>query len=186
MDSRFRLHGMILQTQSVTNAMHMRWSAPPHDPETGLPVVSGRPDDATDGKWLNPDYDYLGEFFSSHVNPVFWRLHGWVDNRIDDWFAAHERTHPGAVKSTDHGGVKWFAPGAWGAVDNPWSGPSAQMHDGPPHFDEKVMRDVLRVVARPASEDEPHLAAPALVARHAPTPAPSLLHAFSRPFFPGE
>lgn len=35
---------------TVHNAMHMRWSALPHDPETGLPVVSGRPDDATDGK----------------------------------------------------------------------------------------------------------------------------------------
>ena len=175
---------------TVHNAMHMRWSALPHDPETGLPIVSGRPDDATDGKWLNPNYDYLGEFFSSHVNPVFWRLHSWVDNRIDDWFAAHQRAHPGAVKARDIGDVKWFAPGDWVAVDNPWSGPPGQMHHGHPHFDEKVMRDVLRVVARPASEDEPHpAAAPAareLVARRASVPSQSLLRAFSRPFFPGE
>ena len=24
------------------------------------------------------------------ANPVFWRLHGWIDDRINDWFAAHE------------------------------------------------------------------------------------------------
>ena len=24
-----------------------------------------------------------------HVNSIFWKLHGWIDNRIEDWKAAH-------------------------------------------------------------------------------------------------
>ena len=43
-----------------------------------------------DEKWDDPKYDYLGDFHSSHVNPMFWRLHGWVNDRIEDWYNAHE------------------------------------------------------------------------------------------------
>jgi hypothetical protein len=175
---------------TVHNAMHMRWSAIPHDPVTGEPLPGGRPDDELDGKWLLPDYDYLREFFSSHVNPVFWRLHGWVDDRINDWFAAHQTAHPGAVREIAHGGVKWFATGDWVKCADPWSGPPGQIHHGHPHFDERVMREVLKVVARPASEDPPPppdaLAEPAAVAPYPAFPRVSPLHAFSRPFFPAD
>jgi hypothetical protein len=171
--------------------MHMRWSAIPHDPETGVPVPSGRPDGETDGKWLSPDYDFLGEFFSSHVNPVFWRLHGWVDDRINNWFEAHRRADPDAVKETDLVGVKWFATGDWVACDNPWSGPAAQIHQGHPHFNEKIRREVLTIVARPESEDgpQPAMGAAELVGvvpiSRAGAPR-TLLRTFSRPFFAGE
>lgn len=105
--------------------------------------------------------------------------------------AAHERVHPCAVKAIDHGGFKWFAPGDWVLVDNPWSGPTGEKHGGHhPHFDEQVMRKVVAVVARPESEDEPHPtpapAIPEAVIRRVQPPPPSLLRAFSGPFFPGE
>lgn len=29
--------------------------------------------------------DYLGSTYSSHVNKVFWKLHGWIDDRISKW-----------------------------------------------------------------------------------------------------
>jgi len=48
-----------------------------------------------DDKWNNPKYDYLGEFYSSYVNPIFWRLRGWVDDRIEDWYNAHEAKSTG-------------------------------------------------------------------------------------------
>src|SRR5690348_17642059 len=103
--------------------MHIRWSAAPRDPETNAWLPLGRPDPDISEKWDNPRYDWLGEFYSSHVNPVFWRLHGWIDDRIDDWYQAHEWKHPGEVCRTAKGGVDWFAIGRWVQVDAPWVWP---------------------------------------------------------------
>jgi hypothetical protein len=97
---------------TIHNWMHMRWASVPRDPSTGRAVPEGRAALDFDPKWLRPEYDYLGETFSSHVNPVFWRLHGWVDDRIDDWFNAHESAHPGEIKRTNRNAVMWFKPGA--------------------------------------------------------------------------
>ncbi|MCX6116675.1 MAG: hypothetical protein NT027_03975 [Proteobacteria bacterium] len=35
---------------------------------------------------------YLADPFSSHVNPVFWKLHGFVDEVVGHWLAAHGYT----------------------------------------------------------------------------------------------
>ena len=109
---------------SVHNDMHIRWSAAPRDPETNALLTLGRPDYSFEEKWNEPAYDWLGDFYSSHVNPVFWRLHGWIDDRIDDWYAAHEWKHQGEIKRIDKGGVQWFESGTWVQVENPWVWPS--------------------------------------------------------------
>lgn len=99
---------------TIHNNMHMRWASPARDPETGEIVIdpatgdAGRPTFDFSDKWDSPKYDYLGEFYSSHVNPLFWRLHGWVDDRIDDWFAAQEAASPGRIKKRQLHGVDWF------------------------------------------------------------------------------
>ncbi len=31
----------------------------------------------------------MGDTYSSHLNPIFWKLHGWVGDRIEDWCVAH-------------------------------------------------------------------------------------------------
>ncbi len=71
---------------SVHNWAHMRWSEKPSairpDPEPTTPT-------AVDKKWDPPAYNWLGDFYSSHVNPLFWKLHGWVDKRIDAWKQAN-------------------------------------------------------------------------------------------------
>lgn len=73
---------------TIHNQMHMRWCA---EPAMGI-----RPDsdpahpDQIDPRWDDPAYDWLGDTYSSHVNSTFWRLHGWVDNRIEDWKKAHQ------------------------------------------------------------------------------------------------
>lgn len=108
---------------SVHNDMHIRWSAIPRDPETNAVLSLGRPDHDISQKWDNPQYDWLGEFYSSHVNSVFWRLHGWIDDRIEGWYAAHEGKHPGEVKRVEKGGVQWFEPGRWVQVEHPWIWP---------------------------------------------------------------
>ncbi|MEM9395794.1 MAG: hypothetical protein AAGA38_18210 [Pseudomonadota bacterium] len=60
---------------SIHGWMHMRWSGAPAD-------------NAFD---VDPDNDWLFLPWSSHVNPTFWKLHGWIDDRIADWEAANNQ-----------------------------------------------------------------------------------------------
>lgn len=100
----------------IHNQMHMRWSSVPRDPITGKPLGRKRFD--FDEKWNDPKYDYLGDFYSSHVNPLFWRLHGWIDDRIEDWFNAHESSEPGVIERYETKGVSWFKPCKWVLVES--------------------------------------------------------------------
>lgn len=54
---------------SIHGWFHMHWSAPP----------------PADPNSLDPANDWLGSPFSSHVNRHFWKLHGWIDDRIKAW-----------------------------------------------------------------------------------------------------
>ncbi len=125
----------------IHNLMHIRWCSIPRDPKTLAPVPGGRPPEDTSGKWIKVEsenkppvyYDDLNDTFSSHVHPVFWRLHGWVDDRIEDWFAAHAAAHPGQVTRKTVGGVPWFAKGAWVSVEAPWVGPTCAGHGAGGH-----------------------------------------------------
>ncbi|MGH4014878.1 MAG: hypothetical protein ACRDSL_13360 [Pseudonocardiaceae bacterium] len=117
---------------SVHNDMHIRWSALPRDPDTNAPLPTGRPGEDFSIKWDNPRYNTLLEFYSSHVNPIFWRLHGWIDDRIADWYEAHESVHPGEVLREKCGAVEWFEPGRWVQVARPWVWPE-QFSDGNSH-----------------------------------------------------
>jgi hypothetical protein len=73
---------------TIHNNMHMRFMNP-NDLEI--------PGDPLDPEWEkkysklfdDPAYDYLGGTYSSHVNPVFFKVHGWVDDRIQTWLEAH-------------------------------------------------------------------------------------------------
>jgi hypothetical protein len=115
----------------IHNLMHIRWSSLPNDPESGSKLTGGRPEKDINNKWVVPFesngkmiyYDDLNDTLSSHVHPIFWRLHGWVDDRINDWFDAHEAAHAGEVVSKEIDGISWFATGKWVAVENPWIGP---------------------------------------------------------------
>jgi hypothetical protein len=115
--------------------MHNRWAntagAYLVDPETN--ELTYRRTFDFDPMWNDAKYDYLGEFYSSHVNPVFWRLHGWVDDRIDDWFQAHESSHPGEIERYEYDGVAWFKLGKWVKVEKPYYWPETQHSD--PHHD---------------------------------------------------
>ncbi|WLG52747.1 PvdJ/PvdD/PvdP-like protein [Pseudomonas sp. FP1742] len=104
--------------------LHMRWASVPRDPSNGQPVPFARDPADFSARWYAPENDFLGDPFSSHVNPVFWHFHGWIDDRLEDWFRAHERFHPGEVSRLEVNGVPWFAPGRWVEVDDPWLGPS--------------------------------------------------------------
>jgi hypothetical protein len=75
----------------IHNRMHMRWAAQPTE---SRPQVDPARPHSIDTRWDYPSYNYLGDTYSSHVNPVFWKIHGWVDNRIEDWKNAHNISGP--------------------------------------------------------------------------------------------
>ncbi len=127
---------------TIHNQMHMRWSSISRDPKSGQPANRG--DFDFDEKWDDPTYDYLGDFHSSHVNPIFWRLHGWLNDRKEDWYNAHEAAHSGEIERFDYQGISWFKPGKWVQVSNPFYWPE---HDHHHHqMDEEDVTVKLRVM----------------------------------------
>lgn len=71
---------------SIHNMMHLRWSS---QPVAERPETDPTDPDSINPSWDDPSYNYLGDTYSSHVNPIFWKLHGWIDDRIEDWKNAH-------------------------------------------------------------------------------------------------
>ncbi len=126
---------------SIHNDMHMRWAAVPRLAD-GTKVPLGRGIGDIDSRWADPSNDYLGDFYSSHVNPVFWRLHGWVDDRIQDWFDAHEAAHPGEIQRVEVRGLPWFQSETWVEHNQPWAKPQ----EG---FDVDTMKQVVRLLFPP-------------------------------------
>ena len=143
--------------------LHMRWASVPRDPSNGHPVPFARDPSDFSARWFAAENDFLGDPFSSHVNPVFWHFHGWIDDRLEDWFRAHERFHPGEVSRLEVNGVAWFAPGRWVEVDDPWLGPSTHGCNTTPglqagksvEMDPETMKMALRITF---GEDEKTLA----------------------------
>lgn len=82
---------------TIHNRMHMRWCSNPGDirPDTG-----GVQANEIDVRWDTPAYDWLGDTYASHVHPCFWKIHGWVDARIEDWKQANDVTGPLEWKGT--------------------------------------------------------------------------------------
>jgi hypothetical protein len=97
---------------TIHNDMHMRWAAPSavgYRPRTPLTTP-------VDPQWDRAEYDYLGDTYSSHVNPIFWKLHGWVDDRIEDWRRVHnvdrivwKGTWEGPLAHPHHGEIRLLA-----------------------------------------------------------------------------
>lgn len=97
----------------VHNQMHIRWSA---YPSTGWNYLRDEAD--FDKKWDDPMYDTLFDEYSSHISPIFFRLHKWIDNRINDWPEAH-----GIKQEMTPMGFPWpVYDGKWVQVDKPWTG----------------------------------------------------------------
>jgi hypothetical protein len=132
----------------IHNQMHMRWSSVSRDPTNNQPIARDPFD--FDDKWNNPKYDYLGEFYSSHMNPIFWRLHGWVDDRIEDWYNAHEASSPGEIERVEYEGISWFKPGKWVQASKPFYWPKSQTqhndHQDNDEHDIEVMLKVLEII----------------------------------------
>ncbi len=92
---------------SIHGWMHYRWSAAP---------PTADPFD------VSPANDWLGAPWSSHVNKHFWKLHGWIDDKIDGWERANNTT---------------------ANLSSAWGGPDVHIHAMVAHD-----RDGLRTAAR--------------------------------------
>lgn len=129
----------------IHNQMHVRWSSISRDPESGEPVDRAFFD--FNNKWDHQKYDYLGDFYSSHVNPLFWRLHGWIDDRIEDWFKTHEEIHPGEIERCEYQGVQWFKPGKWVQVSNPLYWPEkTHCHHNKDNEEINAMLQIMEII----------------------------------------
>lgn len=103
----------------VHNQMHIRWSA---YPSAGWSYVRSEAD--FDTKWDDPKYDTLFDEYSAHVTPIFFRLHKWIDNRINDWAEAH-----GIPQEMTQMGFPWPKyDGKWVQVQKPWTGAFGHEH----------------------------------------------------------
>lgn len=75
---------------SLHNSWHMRHANPssssPAFNDLDLFELPTAPEHAVNRK----SQSWLGHPYSSHVNPYFWRLHGYVDNRIFTWLKANK------------------------------------------------------------------------------------------------
>lgn len=155
----FTIHGWI----------HVRWTHTLYDPETGGAIVRNSLFDI-DPKWDDPSNDDLGDFYSSHVHPTFWRLHGWIDDRINDWATANaDRITPITVA-----GVPWFKmDGQLVRVSDPFSWPSHHPHHGPDHDDAEVhvMEEVMALMKNVLEPPTPPSAALGERALSRPRPA---------------
>ncbi|MGB7290932.1 MAG: Tat pathway signal protein [Thermodesulfobacteriota bacterium] len=67
---------------TIHNDMHVRWAA---QTPLGFRPSQQPLNQPVDQRWDDPKYDFLGDTYSSHVNPIFWKLHGWIDDRIENW-----------------------------------------------------------------------------------------------------
>jgi hypothetical protein len=127
----------------VHNQMHIRWSA---YPSNGYTLIRDESDFRE--KWDDPGYDTLFDEYSSHVTPIFFRLHKWIDDRIEDWAEAHANE---VVRTPTPYGFDWFKTGRWVQIDKPWTGAWGFEHVSPEEEKNriKVMENVTRVLFPP-------------------------------------
>ncbi len=82
-----------------------------------------RPEPGIDGDtipdaWDDPRYDYLGDTYSMQVNPVYWKLCGWIDERIYNWQVSH------CLFGSDFWKGKWM-----GKIPDAEAGAPAGLHE---------------------------------------------------------
>jgi len=82
--------------EGIHNWFHMHWAT--QDP--------ANPSDTS------PSADFLGSTFSSQVNPIFWKLHGWIDECIELWETAPVTAGTGAKRNaaTELARFNWLGP----------------------------------------------------------------------------
>jgi hypothetical protein len=66
----------------LVNPFRRRWAAPPGAMRTAVGPADAA---AIDTVWDDARYDFLSDYYAMHVNPIYWRFAGWVDDRVEEW-----------------------------------------------------------------------------------------------------
>ncbi|MDQ3922835.1 MAG: hypothetical protein M3309_02720 [Actinomycetota bacterium] len=143
---------------SIHGWMHLRWTHTIYDPDSSEAIGRSSLFDI-DPKWDDPSNDDLGDFYSSHVHPTFWRLHGWIDDRINDW----ARVNAARIETAVIDGVPWFAAdGQMVLVSDPFYWPSHghDHHPGGNDADVRTMEEVMNIMMNVLEPPAPAIAAP--------------------------
>jgi hypothetical protein len=84
---------------TIHNNLHMRYTS--DRPATPFRASKPEDDGATlamngvfppDWKFDDPRYNWLADPYGAAVNPVFWKIHGYVDNALTLWLKANGKT----------------------------------------------------------------------------------------------
>ncbi len=70
----------------LVDPVRRRWAS---GPGATRPELSPDQSEVIASDWDDPRYDYLSDFYSMHVNPIYWRFYGWVDDRAEEWKVAN-------------------------------------------------------------------------------------------------
>lgn len=70
----------------LVDPVRRRWASAPGATRPGS---SPAQPEAISTDWDDRGYDYLGDYYSMHVNPVYWQFFGWVNDRVEEWKAAN-------------------------------------------------------------------------------------------------
>lgn len=89
--------GYDLET-TIHNLMHMRFAVRQHPAEMEGDMFKRWEEYSSDEqdkmRYDGPGdanfYDWLGDPFSSAINPQFWKLHGWINDRLEQWMNLHQ------------------------------------------------------------------------------------------------
>ena len=66
----------------LVNAFRRRWA---EAPGAMRPAVDPAAAATIGAEWDDVRYDFLSDYYSMHVNPIYWRFAGWVDDRLEEW-----------------------------------------------------------------------------------------------------
>jgi outer membrane protein OmpA-like peptidoglycan-associated protein len=141
--------------EGIHNWMHMHWAASP-------PSVA-------DQQSVDPAADWLGDTFSSQVNPIFWKLHGWIDDCIVRWENAPVQAGTGPQRSSapDLARYNWLGP-----MPSPTPSARSKSMEGHDHggLSEAELKELAAGIDFSGHPDFPFadLSVPQLVARFGP------------------
>jgi hypothetical protein len=66
----------------LVNPFRRRWA---QAPGAMRPTVGPAETATIAVEWDDPRYDFLSDYYSMQVNPIYWRFAGWVDDRLEEW-----------------------------------------------------------------------------------------------------
>lgn len=123
-------YGHIIEN-TIHNNLHTRYQfLSTARPNNADPLDQAVWKDEWSASFDSVNYDWLGDSYSSHVHPWFYRIHGWIDARIQTWLDANGYKSIGSkedCKASPAPCYVWLSDSRYQnkGSDLPWEGPLA-------------------------------------------------------------